>query len=188
MLVHVRPTLMILALVCTGACARTPAAAPSETPVAPTAPEEPRASNRLPTEFRSDDPAFRIRFRPGVAAPQTVDEGDTRIVAVPFERGILTVTYKRRDDEPEATLESLERYARAVLSAGEFESTNATSPDVPGARLARRHAFTHATGMQGILLVAVREPWSFAVLVAAEEGSPFVAELDGVASSFELLP
>lgn len=136
MLEHVRPTTMILTLVCTGACARTPAVVPSEPPVAPAAPAEPHASNRLPTEFRSDDPPFRIRFRPGVAAPQTVDEGDTRIVAVPFERGILTVTYKRRADETEATPESLERYARAVLSAGEFQSTDATSPDVPGAHAA----------------------------------------------------
>lgn len=151
-------------------------------------PVEPRARNRLPTEFRSGDPPFRIRFRPGVAEPRTLTEGDARIMAVPFDRGILAVTYKLREDEQDATLEGLDQYARAVLSAGEFESTEATSPNVPGARLARRHVFSHATGLHGILLVAVREPWSFAVLVAAAHDSPFAAELDGIASSFELLP
>jgi hypothetical protein len=139
------------------------------------------------TLYTSDEAPFRIRIPPGVAPPETLTEGKRRMMVVPFERAILSVIYWMRGNEPVARIAAMDRYAEEILAAGGFEAdARPKAVVVPGARAARRTGFTHHAGLTGALVVAVREPWAFVIILGAEPDSPFAAQIDQVAASFEI--
>lgn len=159
---------------------------------AATSAAEPAVKRRTPAEapqfYTSPEAPFRIRLPPGKTPPQVATEGDRRVLMVAFEHAFLTLTYWQRNDDEPPSQEGVDRYADAVLAAGGFMTeTGPESVIVPGARIARRTGIAHSAGLQGIFLVAVRDPWVFALFIAAEPTSPFLPHMDPVAESLQLI-
>ncbi|HEY8378238.1 MAG TPA: hypothetical protein VIK91_17200 [Nannocystis sp.] len=133
-----------------------------------------------------------LPFRLSVAP----DEGATTqtaarrwIWSAPLERGLVAVTWWNRSGSAPVTVAEIDQAAQTLLGRPGFSATAPRDVGIAGASAARRVDFTFAgdQSLVGALVLAVREPVAFDVLVAAEPGSPAAQQLEQVLGSFEIV-
>lgn len=146
------------------------------------------------SEAGNADPAAlsALPFRLSVATDQGTTTQTTAhrwIWTAPLDRGVVAVTWWIRSGPESAALADIDLAAQTLLGRAGFSATAPRDVVVAGAGAARRVDFTFAQGQSlvGALVLAVREPVAFDVLVAAEPGSPAAQQLEQLLASLEIV-